>query len=165
MKSLKDDNYEIFTAVWKGDFAKYQILIPGYDINCRDEEGYSLLHMAIAHNMTIAEDTIKRSIDVNIRDKKGQTALHYLGVYYNLELAKKVLQHGGDVSIKDSYGNIPLWTAVFNAKGNYAYVDLLLQYGSDPNSINKAGRSPLSFAEQIKDANLVALLSKAQPGT
>jgi uncharacterized protein len=157
------DSYEIFLTVWKGDLTDFKKHIGHYDINCRNENGSSLLQYAIStKHEELAEEISKRAINLNIQDNKGQTCLHYLGVYPNMKLAKVILQNGANVNLRDSYGNIPLWTAVFYAKGKYDYVDLLMQYKSNPLSVNKAGRSPLDFANQIKDIDLVKILASNQ---
>jgi uncharacterized protein len=155
-----DDNYGIFRTLWNGDISEFRKEIQNYDINCKNENSCNLLQIAITtKNDDIAIELLNRSINVNLQDKHGQTSLHYLGVHKNIKLARLILQKGGDVNIRDSYGNIPLWTAVFNARKVYDYVELLVQYKSNPLSINNAGRSSLDFANQIKDMALVSILT------
>jgi ankyrin repeat protein len=60
--------------------------------------------------------------------------------------------------LRDEHGNTPLWTAVFNAKGDYVIVEQLIQASANPNSQNRHGRSPLDFARQIKDRDLISIL-------
>ena len=59
---------------------------------------------------------------------------------------------------KNDFGNTPLWTAVFNANGNYELVELLLKHGANPNSVNNADNTPLKFAETIQDEELIKKL-------
>ena len=49
----------------------------------------------------------------------------------------------------DTHGNNPLWTAVFNARGEYRIIDLIVNAKGDFNSENQYGKTPLSFAKQI----------------
>ncbi len=150
---------DIFQIVRCGEFEIYKSEIDKLDINVINEFGQSLLHEAITSKREeIALDLISRGIDVNRKDSKEQTALHFLGFHPNIKITENILENGGDLSIKDVYGNTPLWYAVFNARGNYDLVKTLLKLKPDVNSKNKAGRSPLDFANQIKDNALISLL-------
>lgn len=156
-----DRNINIFDIVEYGNVEAYKSYVEEIDINTTNNNGVSLLHKAIAYNHPeIAIDLLNRSIDVNIQDNKGQSSLHYLGFFQNLDLAKAIIDSGGDLEMKDNFGNTPLWYAVFNARGNYAFVKLLMQHKANPNSINNAGKTPLDFAAQIRDQRLVEILSK-----
>jgi len=129
------------------------------------ENGKSALHAATISNATdAAELLIKTDIDVNLQDKiTSATALHYCAVYNYFEIANMILRRNGKLNIADDYGNEPLWTAVFNVKGKddrLALVELFLIYKADKNHKNKAGRSPLDFAIQIKYEPLLQLLNK-----
>jgi ankyrin repeat protein len=155
-----DEQVDIFHIARRGKIDLYKQNIDKFDINIRNEYGESLLHEAIAFKQTeIALDLLERGIDVNIREKKrGQTVLHYIGYHLNTILAEKIIEKGGSLEIKDAYGNAPLWYAVFFAKGNYELVELFMKYHPDPTSKNKAGRSPIDFAMQIKDEALLNIL-------
>jgi uncharacterized protein len=74
-------------------------------------------------------------------------------------LSKAIINSGAILELMDNYGNTPLWYAVFNARGNYEYVELLMQNKANPNSLNNAGRSPIMFASQIMDQRLIEILS------
>jgi ankyrin repeat protein len=156
---------DIFTTIQLGRIALYEKLITDHDINTRNKYGENLLHTAIAYGQKeIALDLISRSIDTNAQDKKGQTPLHILFAQPNIELTKKILgeiiEKVVEINTTDSYGNTSLWCAVFNARGKYDSVVLLLSKGANPNIKNKAGRSPLDFAIQIKDEKLISILQK-----
>jgi ankyrin repeat protein len=106
----------------------------------------------------IGLDLIERGIDVNHKDDKGQTSLHYCGVYRNLELAESILLNGGDPNIRDVYRNNAMWTSVFNARGNYELVKLLVVNGGGIASKNTSNRSTLDFARQINEQKLLDIL-------
>lgn len=151
----------IILSIENDDLAQYLYLIDSVDINLTNGNRANLLQIAIARQRTqIALDLLSRKININNQDNKGQTGLHYLGFYSNLIVAKKILELGGGVEIKDNYGNTPLWYAVFNARGKYDFVKLLVNANADSGSKNKANKSPLDFAVQIKDDCLVKLLSQ-----
>lgn len=131
------------------------------NINIRNDSGENLLHAAIAYsNLNAASDLIQRGIDVNAKNLKGATPLHYAGVYQIAAIAQLILDHGGNFEIADEHGNTPLWTAVFNARGKYDVVDVLLTKGARTIARlkNKHGRSPIDFAKQIGDTELVKRL-------
>jgi ankyrin repeat protein len=149
----------LFQAIRLKDDTQYSKLIETVNINVVDDDGQSLLHEAIAHyNNGAAIDLINRGINVNIADNNGQVPLHFCALHKNPIVAAALLRNGADVNVKDIHLNNPLWTAVFNARGQYELVKLLLENGADPASKNRAGRSPLDFASQIDDKFLVSLL-------
>lgn len=93
--------------------------------------------------------------DIDKKFQKGLNLLHFAAEYGELKLATELLELGIKVDEKNDFGNTPLWTAVFNAKGNYELVELLLKHGANPNSVNNADNTPLKFAETIQDEKLI----------
>ena len=153
-------NTDFFQVVRLDDRASYYSSINNIDINMVDDDNQNLLQEAIAHgNSFIGQDLIKREININHQDKSGLTPLHYVAAHYNPELAEAILTEGGDVNIRDSHGNNALWTAVFNAKGRYDIVKMFISNGGDAYTKNNHHRSPLDFARQIKDEQLIDILS------
>ncbi len=156
-----NEDMNLFKAVESGNIQTYIYYIENLDINITNENGLSLLHKAIAHQRSeIAFDLVVRSINVNIQDSKGQSSLHYLAFFPDIELAKAIINNGAILELKDHFGNTPLWYAVFNARGNYDYVVLLIQNKANPNMLNNVGRSPIMFASQINDQRLIEILSR-----
>ena len=99
--------------------------------------------------------------NVNKKYQKGLNLLHFACQYNSIKLAKELLERKINIGQKDIYGNTPLWTAVFNVKGKYEMVDLLLSFNADPNSVNNAGNTPLKFAITIDDKVLIQKLTQA----
>lgn len=152
---------DLFQAVRRDGHAALSSLKELEDVNIRNEDGENLLHVAIAYsNVDAAVELIQRGVDVNARDRNGATPLHYAGAHQNAMLAQQILDFGGDFQIVDEHGNTPLWTAVFNARGNYDVVNVLLAKGAakTAHQKNRHGRSPIDFASQIGDAELVKLM-------
>lgn len=150
---------DIFSIVRNGLYEQYLKLINNIYINCQNENGQSLLHEAIvANNNEIAIDLINRQININHQDCKGMSSLHYCALHHNSLIADLLLKHKADVNIEDLYGNNPLWTAVFNAHGDYQMVKLFMKYGANEHHKNQASRSPIDFARQIEDVNLLKIL-------
>lgn len=130
------------------------------DINILNDDKENLLHEAIAHNSKCATILLERGINIDQQTRDGATPLHYAADLQQFDLAKKIIEKGCQINLLDKHGNNPLWYAVFGAKGKYKLVDLLVKNGADPLSKNKAGRSPLDFAKQIKDEELIKILGK-----
>ncbi|RZJ67749.1 MAG: ankyrin repeat domain-containing protein [Flavobacterium sp.] len=101
---------------------------------------------------------VEKLNDVNKKFQKGFNLLHLACEYHNLKLATRLLERNIHVDDKNKFGNTPLWIAVFNSKGRYELVDLLLSFNADPNSVNNAGNSPIKFAETIGDETLIRKL-------
>jgi ankyrin repeat protein len=99
--------------------------------------------------------------NVNKKYQKGLNLLHFACEYNNIQLAKELLERKINIEEKNIYGNTPLWTAVFNAKGKYEIVDLLLSFNANPNSINNADNTPLKFAITLDDKILIKKLTEA----
>ncbi|GAB3041194.1 ankyrin repeat domain-containing protein [Natronobiforma cellulositropha] len=149
---------DLFQAAADGD-AEVFAAADDDELAVRDEVDCSLLHLAAANGqVAVAEALLERGVDPDLADESGQTALHYAAAHGETEVTALLLAYGGDTAIADEHGNGPLWTAVFNARGAYDLVDLLLEAGADPTAENDAGRSPLDFAAQIGDDDLLERL-------
>jgi uncharacterized protein len=152
---------DIFMSIKYGDPSEYFSIIDLYEINVRNKNGDSLLHCAItAKKFDIANDLINRGIDVNIVNTDGQSVGHYLSFYPNLQISEKLLKLGMNINFQDKWGNTPLWYAIYNGKGNYELVRLFIEYGADPEIINKAGKSSLDFAKSKNNDQLILMLKK-----
>ncbi len=139
-----------------------QLLKDGEDIN-QYEYGRTAIHSASMTNaVTAGRVLISEGGKLNLQDKSSEaTALHYCAIYNSFEVAEAIIEAGGRLDIADSYGNQPLWTAVFNVKGKndrLPMVRLFLANGADKNHKNFAGKSPYDFAKQVGDAPLISLL-------
>lgn len=152
---------EIFSIIRNGLTEHYHLSISSTPINCDNELGQNLLQEAIAYyRNSIAVDLVNRGININHQDNRGLTPLHYCVQHNNLTIAELLLAKEGKVNILDSSGNNPLWYAVFYADGDYQFVKLLIKYGADALSKNKAMRSPLDFAKEIGDEVMTKILLK-----
>ena len=157
---MPTEKASIFTLAKFGSFAVFEGNFEHGYINKKDENGSGLLHYAISgRQFEIASYLIDKGIDLNQQNSDGQTALHLICVNQNVEVAQKILSNGGDINIRDKYGNNAMWAAVFNCKGkNYEIVELFMQYKPDVQTKNKAGRSPLDFAQQVGNDRLIKML-------
>jgi ankyrin repeat protein len=135
-------------------------IMSGVDINEKDRFGATPLHYAIAEKSLEAISLLlKHGADVTAQDGDGKTPLHY-AVEHNLPMVAEELlkKNPAVISIADRFGNEPLWTAAFNAKGTYEFVALLLRYGADPQHRNNANLTPLDIPKRKRDDGLLRVL-------
>jgi len=133
--------------------------------NKKDELSFDEVNELSLFNLDIhSESFLQKAIelkDVNKKFQKGFNLLHFACEYGSIELAKKMIERKISIEDKNIYGNTPLWIAVFNSKGNYEFVDLLLLNNANPNCLNKANNTPFKFAQTIGDDILIKKLEKA----
>ena len=132
----------------------------GIDVNARDDFGATPLHSAVAEKqVNMVEQLLSFGADPSIPDAKGRTSVHYAVEHRLPEVLSMLLsQHPEAAKVTDDVGNEPLWTASFNAHGNYEMVAMLVRIGGDPNHINSLGLSPFDVADRRQDEDLRSIL-------
>ena len=134
-------------------------LIENGDIDILDGESRTpLIHAAVAGKVELLSWLIENGADINHQDRNGWSALHFAVQEKHVQVVNNLLTNGAAVDLKDTYGNTPLWRATFDARGHYDIVLILAHHGANPHSKNKSDRSPIDFAEQIGDQNLIEAL-------
>src|SRR5687768_5709830 len=114
---------DMFQIIRLNEVSRYFSEIDKVDINLTRDDSSNLLHHAIAWGrIEIAMDLISRGININQQGQDGMTALQYAIEWDRKKLACAIIDAGADVNIRDDYGNNALWTAVFNARGDYELV-------------------------------------------
>lgn len=157
------------------------------------DQGENLLHLAAERgNLDIASTLCRHGVNVNQEDSKGETPIHralHAGPWKNeraIDVAELLLEHGAHVDlwtlsaqgdeagVEDYIDRNPSEinsldrggaTALYHACHNnrLSVVRKLLQLGSDPNSANADGETPLSTAclhtqSQECDLEIIRLL-------
>ncbi len=77
----------------------------------------------------VMEPSRARNPQVNCRDEKGWTPLHWAVFYGHKDLAEMLLSRGAEVNSKDAEGKTPLYWAI--SKGDRRIAELLRYYGAD----------------------------------
>lgn len=159
MKKNKIDN--VFQFVRLNELDSVESEINSFNVNeFINDFGENLLQEAIAFEaIDIVKFLLNCQIDINHSDQNGKTPLHFSTAHNDFESTKLLLGNKHiEINKNDKYGNNPLWVAVFNARGYYDIVKLLKEYGADPNSRNNNNKSPLDFAKQIGDDEMIKIL-------
>jgi ankyrin repeat protein len=106
---------------------------------------------------------IARGDNADVRIEQGYTLLHLAAQQRTCDIARELLDHGAAVDPMDSYGNTPLWVAVFNSKGEGDLIELLLARGADPYHLNRSGRTPIDLARLIASSDVARFFSHLPP--
>lgn len=93
---------------------------------------------------------------------RGLTPLHAAAEAGNIRLAETLLKQGAEVDARDEFGNTPLSTAVYHARGNGVMIHLLRQYGANPLAANASDVTPVSLARTIANFNVAQFLKTFQ---
>lgn len=114
-------------------------------INKKDQEGNSLLHLAVREgNVDIIKYLASEGANVNIRNIVDETPLHIAANLGNLDVVIQLISNGADINIKDSIGNTPLHDAVENDQ--IQIVKYLISQEAEINTQNNGHQSPLHEA-------------------
>lgn len=145
----------IHAAVRLGDADKTRsFLEKGIDVNTRDENGATPLHLAT--NKDVVELLIVKGADVNAKDKNDCTPLHSAVKEGRQDVAELLVVKGADINAKDKSEYTPLCYAVLGKQKEI--IKLLVTKGADVNFTPKDGYPPLCFAVWFQDKEMVELL-------
>jgi ankyrin repeat protein len=82
-----------------------------------DREGRLPLHYAaMANNVAEVEERLADGDDPNLGDRLGFTSLHLAAQEGSMVAARELLDHGAVVDRVNTFGNTPLFVAVFNSR-------------------------------------------------
>jgi ankyrin repeat protein len=91
---------------------------------------------------------VQSGADVNARDFRGNTLLHYA---YFSDVAKELLKAGADVNARNINGETPLFTV------DEGIIPLLVKHGADFSIRNYHGETVMEFAERYSPSRLEVL--------
>ena len=116
----------------------------------------ALVRAAEEGDIQYVRNLLDLGADINMRDKKGYTALIIATQYKYIVIIRLLLDRGADPNISSVYGDTPLIYASFG--GRTDIVRLLLRYGADPNIQNRYGETALDKAVQFEYDDIAELI-------
>ncbi|XP_053621836.1 ankyrin repeat and SOCS box protein 2-like [Plodia interpunctella] len=151
-------------AIWQRYLeATRLLLVRGCDVNARDDCGYSALHLSAEHGYTdLVKLLLESGAAVDYRADTGEEfprttlcdeplRLAIRNKHY--EVARLLLEHGADPNKRYFFGS------EINLVSDPEYLELLLTFGANPDSRDRAGLTPLmKAARQRKGMDAVLLL-------
>ncbi|EAX94535.1 hypothetical protein TVAG_429770 [Trichomonas vaginalis G3] len=131
-------------------------IIHGANINEKDEEGNTALHIAALYNSKeTAELLISHGANINEKDSEESTALHSAACNCK-EVAELLISHGANINEKEEFGNTALHIAAqYNSKET---AELLISHGININEKDKDGNTALHIAAQYNSKETAELL-------
>jgi len=164
---------DIHLAALKNDVQQLELLISqGKDVNARLRSTDTPLLLATSRGNVASVETLlrlaKSSIDVNIQDKHGTSALHVAVMRREEKIVKLLLSAFAEVNIKDKDDKTPLHHAIYTSeiversfRGNqHTIVHLLLLHGANPNMRDVQGSTPLLYAASAGSVGDTLILLK-----
>jgi ankyrin repeat protein len=96
-----------------------------------------LVGAAIIGDTAVISKLIKKGLDVNFQDSKGETPLHWAAEHGRVNVVTLLLDSGAFVDICDEAGSTPLHKSSRNGHANV--VALLLRYGAQVDLPDRGG--------------------------
>ncbi|CAH0552635.1 unnamed protein product [Brassicogethes aeneus] len=147
----------VIRAVIEGDKEKLQDLLKaGRSININDNHGNTPVHIAVINNnVTILKFILEvKSLLVNSRNFKGETALFLAVRYQFTDIVLLMLQAGANVNLPNNEEVTPL----HNASNNPEIAHLLIKNGAKLDVIDYGGDTPLNEAVSSGCLEVVCML-------
>lgn len=153
----------LYRAIYDGDCKRIDALLAGRDVNQKTDTGdnWNLLHIALVSVTTApspeaVRHLIELGVDVNARDRRRWTPLHFAARAKCPAVVKLLIDAGADVNAKDDEGITPLHQGLLKYPVNLEMTEMLLAAGAKPDMLRKYVDVVVS---PDKDA-LIALLAK-----
>lgn len=120
------------------------------------KNGEQLLGSVISGDLVKANQLLKKTTELNIRDNKGLTALqHALNKGY-LEIAKLIIEKGAYLNVHDGHNKTPLLVSI--DKEYHEITKALIEKGADLNRYDSKFKTALHLAIEKNDYHSIRLL-------
>jgi ankyrin repeat protein len=131
-------------AVFDGDLKSIDALLAGRDVNLRTEGGdeWNLLHMALlsvseAPRPEVVRHLIELGVDVNARDRRRWTPLHFAARTKNPAVVKLLIDAGAEIDAENDEEITPLHESVLGKPRNLEVIELFLAAGAKTDAVRK----------------------------
>lgn len=105
----------------------------------------NLMRINTVKSLAKAEYLVIEGFNVNERDARHWTPLHYAVLHGRKAMVKSLVRYGAYVNARNAdFLDTPLHIAA--GKGLYSIVRELISCGADVNAVNKDGNTPLAHA-------------------
>ena len=150
---ILDDGSAISTL-----FKRYGI--PPKDINEKSHMGWPDLVYVCRGDNREHPDKVQRLLalgaDIDVRNYKGKTALHYAAKAGFLKVINLLIERGAPLDATDNDGETPLFDAIRStikdSQKQRAALEALIVAGANLNVKNKKGLTPLQVAQRMRRA-------------
>lgn len=145
-------------AVRASAFESVKLLVEhGATVESTDPRFSPLLWAARVGAPEIAEYLIEHGADVNFVSHRGETPILMASMVGSTETVGLLLEHGAEIEQEET----PTTPLIMAVQGEHLdVVRMLLDNGADPNASNRQGQSPLQFASQAGNPQLIELLQE-----
>jgi len=148
-------------AIMREDMEDIETLIAsGVDPNARGKGGRTCIMSAVyKHRPQILPLLLAMDgIDLNVRDKRGFSALHLAASTNNFDAIQMIVNsyHNFDINIQDNTGQTPLHLAI--QKAELQLVQLLLSAKAQVNITDKNGVSPLLMSSRTAHVDVFSAI-------
>ena len=145
-----------------------RILTCGQDVNEKNSEGQSILHLAVCSTLERARTFIEisgSSLIIDARDNNGRTPLHYAAARGNAAMMKLLLKHGAKIDLVDKDRATTLHFSVLSP----ACTKFTIKRGSLIHAQDNFYRTALHYAALPEEPNMevqdILLEAGVRPGT
>jgi ankyrin repeat protein len=149
---------DIWKAARKGNIdAVQEHLASGADVNGKDKNGFTPLH--IAQSKEIVELLISNGADINAKNIFGGSPLHSAARGNKKEIVELLIAEGADVNAKEDGGQTPLHNVAFSDQKEIA--EILIAHGANVNQIDDErvwAYTPLHYAVIGESSEVIKLL-------
>lgn len=146
-------------AVESGDAATFDQLLPGADIETRNNENDTPLTLAAAGgHPKLVKALLEKRADVDATNHSRASALSGASEKGHAEIVRLLLASGANVNLKNTDGMTPL--ALAAANGHLKVAEMLLEEGADLKARTNNGDTALSLASAEGHADVVKLFLK-----